>query len=158
MHLYVVRHAIAEDAKPGESDASRRLTTDGERGLRRAVRGIKRADWRFARVLASPWTRAHRTAELLEPVSDGDAIPTDLLCAPPSLELLALIAEQDRTAVVGHQPWLGELVAWLVLGDPSHGDAFELKKAGLAWLEGNAMPGGMKLRALVPPRLLRALR
>jgi phosphohistidine phosphatase len=158
MHLYVVRHATAEDAKPGESDASRRLTAGGERKFRRAVQGMRRAEWRFARVLASPWARAHRTAELLEPISDGDAIPTDLLCQPPSLELLALLREQDRTAVVGHQPWLGELVAWLAVGDRNHGDAFELKKSAVAWLEGDASPGGMKLRALVAPKLLRELR
>ncbi|HTR49554.1 MAG TPA: histidine phosphatase family protein [Kofleriaceae bacterium] len=158
MHLYVVRHATAEDAAPGEPDASRRLTAAGERKFRRAVQGLRQLDWRFARVLASPWSRAHRTAELLEPVSETDPIATDLLCQSPSLTLLALIAEADRTAVVGHEPWLGELIAWLVFGDAKHGDAIALKKGSVAWLEGSAAPGGMKLRAIVPPKVLRSLR
>jgi len=158
MDLYVVRHATAEDAKPGEADANRRLTSDGERKFRRAVQGMRRLDWRFARVLASPWSRAHRTAELLESVSEADPIATDLLCQSPSLTLLALLAEADRTAVVGHEPWLGELIAWLVFGDPKLGDAITLKKGSVAWLEGSAAPGGMKLRAVVPPKVLRALR
>jgi phosphohistidine phosphatase len=161
MHLYVVRHAIAEDAEPGQDDAGRALTPDGVRRFRRAVQGMRKLGWCFDRVLTSPWTRAIKTAELLAPVTDGPTMTTELLCDRPRPELFALIAEptkQQTTAVVGHQPWLGELAGWLVVGDPHHGEHLELKKGGVLWLEGDAVPGGMKLRALLPPKLLRALR
>jgi phosphohistidine phosphatase len=59
---------------------------------------------------------------------------------------------------VGHEPWLGELVAWLAFGDTRFGEALVIKKAGVLWLEGTAVPGGMQLRASMPPKLLRALR
>ena len=158
MHLYVVRHGIAEPAQPGADDASRALTPEGERKLRRAVRGLRELDVRFDRVLTSPWTRARRTAELLEPVSEAPFVATEALCQPPRAELLALIAETgDVVAAVGHEPWLGELIAWLVFGDPKHGDAILLRKGGVAWLDGAAVPGGMKLRGVYPPKLLRAL-
>jgi phosphohistidine phosphatase len=165
MHLYVIRHAIAEDAAPGDDDAARRLTPAGERKFRKAVQGLRKLDWRFERVLASPWQRAARTAELLGPVRDADPIASDLLCMPPTMELLALLSEvtgptkPDRgTAVVGHEPWLGELIAWLAFGDPKRGDSLALKKGGIAWLVGSAVPGGMELRAIMTPKLLRALR
>jgi phosphohistidine phosphatase len=164
MHLYVIRHAIAEDATPGEDDAARRITPAGERKFRKAVQGLRKLDWQFARVVTSPWQRALHTAELLAPISDTDPITSDLLCQPPTTELLALISEatgpaKDRgTAVVGHEPWLGELIAWLAFGDAKQGDSLALKKGGIAWLVGSAVPGGMELRAIVPPKLLRAMR
>ena len=159
MDLYVVRHATAEDATPQIEDSARALTDEGERKFRRVVQGLRELDVSFDRVLTSPWTRARRTAELLEPVSEAPFVTTEALCQPPRPELLALIAETgDVVAVVGHEPWLGELIAWLVFGDPKRGDAILLKKGGVAWLDGAAVPGGMKLRAIFPPKLLRALR
>jgi phosphohistidine phosphatase len=159
MQLYVIRHAVAEDLQPGGDDAERELTERGKTKLRRVVRGLRALDIELERVLTSPWRRAAQTARLLEPIAHGPPIATDLLAQPPRAELLALIAERNETtAVVGHEPWLGELVAWLTLGDGKHGDALVIKKAGVLWLDGTAVPGGMQLRALLPPRLLRALR
>ena len=159
MDLYVVRHAIAEDRSRDGTDESRELTEDGIRKLRRVVRGLRVLDLSFDRIVTSPWERARHTARLLAPISDGSMIQTELLTRSPSAELLALIAEHDHTtAVVGHEPWLGELIAWLAFGDTRHGEAIELKKAGVVWLEGSAVPGGMRLRALIPPRFSRAVR
>jgi phosphohistidine phosphatase len=165
MHVFVVRHAVAEDAEPGQDDSTRKLTPDGARTFRRVVQGLRELDWCFDRVLTSPWTRALETAELLKPVIEGPTIVTDLLADKPRPELFALIAETSApprkragTALVGHEPWLSELVGWLAFGDPHHGEAIELKKGGVVWLDGNAVPGGMKVRAILPPKLLRALR
>lgn len=166
MHLLVVRHGIAEDRVPHEDDVTRRLTADGERKVRGVVHGLRVLGWRLDRVLASPWLRAARTAELLAPLSTHkrrEPIQTNLLCQSPRAELLALIAElgstqrRRATAVVGHEPWLGELAAWLAFGDGRHGDALELKKGGVIWLEGSSVPGGMTLRALLPPAITRAI-
>ncbi len=158
MQLFVIRHGLAEDAAKGLDDASRQLTDEGEKQLKRVVRGMRRLEIGFDRILTSPWARAARTAEMLEPVCKAEPIATELLCAPPRSELLAQIAELgENTAVVGHEPWLTELVAWLAFGDTRHGDAFVLKKAGVFWLEGSAIPGGMSIKALLPPKLLRDL-
>lgn len=165
MDVFVIRHAIAEEAEPGQDDASRELTSDGVRKFKRAVQGVRELGWSFDRVLTSPWQRALSTAELLKPLADGPTIVTDLLCDKPRPELFALIAEtsgppedQRATAVVGHEPWLSELVAWLAFGDPRHGEALDLKKGGIVWLSGTAVPGGMTLRALLTPKILRELR
>src|SRR5262245_36825097 len=159
MHLFVIRHAIAEDPVAGQADADRELTPDGDRKLRRIVKGLRKLDIHFERVLTSPWVRAKTTAERLEPISDREPIVTELLCQTPRAELLATIAEHPTTvAVVGHEPWLGELVAWLAFGDMRHGEALDLRKAGVVWLEGSAVPGGMTLRAMLTPKVLRAIR
>jgi phosphohistidine phosphatase len=165
MDLFVIRHAIAADAEPDQDDAARELTTEGMRKFRRAVQGLRELDWCFDRILTSPWTRAVQTAELLAPITDGPTISTELLCDKPRPELFALIAEasgparkQHATAVVGHEPWLSELVAWLAFGDPHHSEAIELKKGGVVHLAGTAVPGGMMLRAILTPKILRALR
>ena len=180
MQLLVIRHAVAEDAGPDLDDSERALTEAGRAKLRRAVRGLRALEirieriltspwkravkgmralgWQFDRVIASPWRRAFDTAQLLAPLCDADPIPTDLLVQSPRAELLAMIAERgETTAVVGHEPWLGELVAWLAFGDTRHGDALAIKKAGVVWLEGSAVPGGMQIRAALPPRVLRAI-
>ena len=158
MQLFVIRHAVAEDAAPGEDDAARELTTAGKAKLRRAVRGLRALEIRFERILTSPWQRAAQTARLLAPIANDAPISTELLAQPPRAELLALIAERNETiAVVGHEPWLGELVAWLAFGDTRHGDALVIKKGGVVWLAGTAVPGGMQIRASLPPKLLRAI-
>jgi phosphohistidine phosphatase len=159
MQLFVMRHAIAEEAAPGQEDATRELTEDGARKLRQVVKGLRRLDLGFERVLTSPWIRAARTAGSLAPLCECEPIETELLARTPSSELLALIAERNETTVVvGHEPWLGELVAWLAFGDTRHGEALDFKKAGVMWLEGSSVPGGMMLRAMLPPSVLRKLR
>jgi phosphohistidine phosphatase len=165
MDLFVIRHVIAVDPDPEQDDATRELTPGGARKFRRAVQGLRELDWCFDRVITSPWSRALQTAELLAPITDGPTIATELLCDKPRPELFALIAEANgpqrkrhATAVVGHQPWLTELIAWLAFGDPHHGERIALKKGGLVWLEGDSVPGGMTINAMLPPKLLRALR
>jgi phosphohistidine phosphatase len=157
MQLYVIRHAIAEDAEPGQEDADRPLTPDGEKRLKAEVKGLRELGWMFDRVVTSPWVRARRTAELLAPVSESDFEETPLLAMSPTQELLALLREGgEHVAVVGHEPWLTELIQWLTLADP-YRNALELKKGGVAHLEGSIAPGAMKLRALLPPKVLRGL-
>lgn len=159
MQLFVIRHGIAEDAAPGQDDASRELTEDGERKLKKIVKGLRRLDIEFDRILTSPWRRATQTAIALQPLCEEPALSTDLLAQAPKAELLALIAElNETTAVVGHEPWLGELVSWLAFADQRHGDAMQLKKGGVVWLEGSCVPGGMTLRAVLPPSVIRNVR
>jgi phosphohistidine phosphatase len=159
MHLFVIRHAAAADAEPGTDDAARALLPSGKAKLRRVVRGLGALRIRFDRILTSPWQRAAQTAAQLTRITDATPIATELLTQSPRAELLAMIAEHNQTtAVVGHEPWLGELTAWLAFGDTRHGEALTIKKAGVIWLEGTAVPGGMQIRAVLPPRLLRAIR
>ncbi|MBX3158929.1 MAG: histidine phosphatase family protein [Deltaproteobacteria bacterium] len=157
MQLYVIRHGIAEDSNPA-GEAARELTSEGRKKLKKSIRGLRELGASFDRVLTSPWTRALATATMLEALCDAPPVITDLLAQPPRAELLALIAERGQdTAVVGHEPWLSELVAWLTVGEQRRGDAIDLRKGGVIRLDGEAIPHGMKLQAHLPPKVLRAL-
>jgi phosphohistidine phosphatase len=162
MDLYVIRHAIAQEASEDLPDTERELTRKGRRRFRAIVRGLDALGIELDRVLYSPWKRAAETAHLLGPIIADrrrDAlVPTDALTATPNQQLLDLVfahSAAGTVAVVGHEPWLSELIALLVFGDALKSSAFELKKGGVAQLDGDASPGGMVLTALIPPKLLR---
>ena len=156
MLLFLVRHARATERSPERPDASRPLTPAGLRKFVAEVSGARRLGWRFDRLFHSPLTRAVQTAELLRPLVSGPREELPGLARAPDAGLLSALAG-ERVAVVGHQPHLGALVAWLTTGELGHGDRFPLKKGGVAVLAGPLRPGAMALQALLPPSVLRAL-
>lgn len=161
MELFVIRHAIAADARREQRDEERALTENGRERFEKAVEGLASLDVRLGCVLHSPWRRAAETAELLRPITDGPLEPTLELAKAPGEALvrkLARLAEKRPLAVVGHQPWLGELVLLLTTGDVEHGDVIDLKKGGVVWLEGEPAKGAMRILAYLPPRVLRSIR
>lgn len=151
MELYLIRHA---HALPGEPDEERPLSEKGRRAFARVVRGLGALGVRLDRVYTSPWRRAKETADLLRPLA-GAVEETPLLAAFPSSALLEAL-KGKRVALVGHEPWLSALAAWLVLGAPLEG-RLRMKKGGVALLRGRPRPGGMVLLGLYPPSLLEAL-
>lgn len=151
MRLTLVRHAIAAE---GDDDFQRPLTTRGRARFEKSVQRLKRMKVRFEGVLHSPKVRALETAELLAPLVEGPYVSTEGLMKPPGKPLLQAL-QRENFAAVGHEPYLTQLLAWLVLGDADQADRFELKKGALARLEGQVQPGGMRLVALWTPKLLR---
>ena len=156
MELFVIRHAIAVPGSMLLADADRPLTPKGRTRFSQAVMGLQRLNIRFDWLYHSPWLRAVETAELLAPVLAGTAVCSPALARAPSQEVLDALAGA-RVALVGHEPWMGELVAWLTTGAPPDGSVFAFKRGGVAWLEGQPQPGRMVLRAFLPPKVLRAL-
>jgi len=157
MQLFLIRHAAAVPRGRLRNDAARPLTDEGRERFVRVVKGLERLGLRFSLVRHSPWKRARETAELLAPLCDGELREDPRLADEPSEELIKSL-RGDRVALVGHEPWLGELLARLVTGDADLGGHFELKKGALAWLEGRPRPGEMTLRALLPPSVSRRAR
>jgi phosphohistidine phosphatase len=164
MDLFLVRHAIAEDWTPGLPDELRALTAEGRARFASSVRGLGRLGLSFERVLHSPWKRASQTAELLAPVCEGAIVATEALANAPGRELLAALDEMERSdpptsrvALVGHEPWMSELLAWLSTGSARGAPAVRMRKGALAWMRGAPRPGGMALEALLKPSLLRRL-
>jgi len=156
MRVYLVRHAVAVEREAGVPDESRTLTPEGGKSFAEVVDGLKTLGVRFDLLLHSPWLRAVETAELLMPLLEGESEVTSLLATAPNADLLKQI-KGEHVALVGHRPWMGELLALLVAGRVDDGERFEFKKGGVAVLEGKPVPGGMRLLALYPPRALRAL-
>jgi phosphohistidine phosphatase len=156
MQLYLVRHAIAVPSTPERPDAARPLTKEGRARFIEVVRGLKKLGWRFDRLYHSPLVRAVQTAELLQPLVDGECVVMPDLARAPDEEMLAHL-EGTKVALVGHEPHLGALLAWLVAGDAGLGERFCFKKGGVARATGEPRPGAMTLEGLIGPKLLRKL-
>lgn len=137
MTLYVLRHAIAEDARPGQSDSTRQLTETGRNRCRRVLAQAKRVKVQPTYILTSPYARAAQTAEIarLELGFDDELITTNALVPFVGVQdLWSAIRDYavgGDVMIVGHNPQLSMLVMWL-LGARS--DALWLKKSGLAAL------------------------
>ena len=155
MEVFLVRHAIAANALPGQSDDARPLTPEGVERFRLMVRALKKLGIGFDRLYFSPKLRAVQTAELLRPLLQGEAEVTPHLAEAPSSALLEQL-RGESVALVGHEPWMGELCAWLLTGERL-GERFPFKKGGVAHLEGRPEPGGMRLLAFLPPAIGRKL-
>lgn len=166
MDILIVRHAIAEDrmqfAKRGLTDDLRPLTKKGVERMRDGTRGLLQILDQIDLLAASPLTRAQQTADILaKAFNPGPVIEVPEL-APGNgpAAITAWLAEQDTTdtlGIVGHEPDLSELVAWLVCG---RSEGFlELKKGGacLVTCHGAPTQGRCTLLWALSPRQLRLL-
>ncbi|WP_243094747.1 SixA phosphatase family protein [Thermus thalpophilus] len=164
MELFLIRHALAlpPEGAGEEADDARPLSPKGVRRFRKAVKGLQALRVSLNLILTSPKRRALETAEILSALLEGDSRVTPHLALPPSPTLLEEIPREGRVALVGHEPYLSELLVWLLMGDflgtsarGRLGERFPLKKGGVAWLKGEPVPGRMFLKALFPPRVFR---
>ena len=162
MRLLIVRHAIAvARGTPGIPDPERPLTPQGRKRFESAAEGLARVLPRPDAVLTSPWKRARQTAQVLCRAFGRLEPENTSALAGGSFEALSRVLLAHRkaacVALVGHEPWLSELLARL-LGSSEVG-ALEFKKGGVAIVDVRGrLEGGGKLVAYLPPRLLRRLR
>lgn len=150
MELILWRHAEAEDGVP---DSQRRLTTRGKKHAARAAEWLlQRLPAKFS-VIASPTERTRQTAQAL-----GVSFKTsDHLGPGASVEsVLHAVDWPDRgrtVIVVGHQPTLGRVAAFLVSGAPA---GWTVKKGALWWLTNRVRndEAQVVVQAVISPDLL----
>ena len=151
MDLILWRHAEAVEAGALD-DLARPLTAKGERQARRVAAWLNRHLAHSTRVLASPALRCQQTARPLERrVRTVDALAPG---ASPQAVLAAGSWPTSTSAVlvVGHQPTLGQIAAFLVCGEAQ---PWALKKGGLWWLRGRERGGAVQIvvQAVITPDL-----
>jgi phosphohistidine phosphatase len=165
MYLYLVRHAIAFDPDPAQwpDDRDRPLTPDGEKRFRRAARGLRELVPSVDVVLSSPLLRAWQTAAILSGKAGWpEAQRFDALePGTPPVEIVDALqphASVSSLALVGHEPSLHELAAYLLCGDAAT-PQLVMRKGGVASLVFDDAPraGGGSLDWLVRPGILRQL-
>jgi len=141
MNLYLLRHGIAvEHGAPGYGqDADRPLTDKGERKLWRITEAMRVMELSFDLILASPYLRARRTAEIVAEAFKAKKkleLCNALAADGDMLELIhylnQLSPRPENVLVVGHEPYLGVLATLLITGDSC--SAVEFKKGGLCKL------------------------
>ena len=119
-HLLLLRHAKSDWDAGATSDFERRLSKRGRKDTRRMGRWMRREDLLPDCIAASPARRARETALR---VCKELAIPGRSIHFDPRLyeadvpALLAVLAECPQTCsnvmLVGHNPGLADLLAWL---------------------------------------------
>jgi phosphohistidine phosphatase len=140
MRLLLVRHAAAVDRLAFEgSDADRPLTPEGARRFRRAARALAARLPDLEAVVSSPLLRARQTADLLAAGLAGRPERVDLGALEPGARPAAALAwlrtrrELQSVALVGHEPHLSRLEAWLLAARERPLAVF--KKGGAALIE-----------------------
>jgi phosphohistidine phosphatase len=147
--LILWRHAEAEDGVP---DNTRDLTAKGEKQASRMAAWLNSRLPRETKVLTSPATRAIRTARYL--VDEPEVVRAlDVGATPAAVLAAAGWPENGSVVVVGHQPTLGRVAAFLLSGE----EADWVIKKGAIWWFTNRVRGGEAqtvLRAVMAPDLL----
>ncbi len=150
IELLLWRHADAEDGIP---DAGRALTKKGLKQAKQVAAWLKPRLPSDCLILASPAKRAQQTAAAMDlPYTTERRIGVQADIA----DLIAASSWPKRVGtviLVGHQPTLGRLAAWLLAGEPAD---WTIKKGALWWFSGRARYSDTEtiLRAVVSPDFL----
>ena len=161
MNFFILRHGIAvEPGTQGYKDSERPLTDEGKCKLRKICKAMKQLDLSFDLILSSPYKRARQTAEIVAEHFNEEVEFTDSLTPQGSMqELIAEINQikplPENVMVVGHEPYLSELLSLLVSGETRFG--VTLKKAGLAKISVDDLKYGRcgSLEWLLTPKVMK---
>ncbi|SDD56924.1 phosphohistidine phosphatase SixA [Paraburkholderia lycopersici] len=154
MHLILWRHAEAEDT--AATDLSRQLTTHGRKQAQNVARWLRTRLPDDALILASPATRTIQTAEAL---TDQYRVVRELAPDASVEQVLSAVGWPggltSTVVVVGHQPTLGEIAAYLLSGG-ADSRSWAVKKAGVLWLSSRERNGNDQavLHAAITPELV----
>ena len=136
MELFIVRHGEAGEAF---SDAERTLTQRGREEVSAVTAALAARGVQPRQIRHSGRVRARETAEIL---AAGLQSPAGLIESPglhPADPVepvaMSLFGEREALMVVGHLPFVGELVGRLTRGDPRH-TPVSFSTATVACLEG----------------------
>jgi len=123
--------------------------------MRRIAKGMKKLKLSFDILLSSPFVRAKRTAEIVAEVFGTKIKLTDALVPTANPKRLfqsaeALFRPGRKVVVVGHEPFLGQLVSLCLSGKSAVN--IRLKKGGLCKLTSNsATLGAFTLEWMLTP-------
>jgi phosphohistidine phosphatase len=162
MLLLLVRHAHAGDRDPARfpDDTLRPLTRKGRTTHRRVARALRDLGMMPGTILSSPWLRAWESAEILGQAARPriDPVATPALASAPAMSRLGRAlgsrGPEETVALVGHEPWLGELASLLLTGNASR-VAIDFAKSGVLGLDLAGFEAGKaKLCFFLRPKLL----
>jgi phosphohistidine phosphatase len=153
MRLILLRHGKSvEKTDWHDRDEDRPLTKDGVEHATQVLR-LTAPLVHAVEIWTSPWLRARQTAELASgiwklPLREMDWLAAE---AQSAAERAGRLRASTNVVLVGHDPDLSDLAQVLC------GGRIELKKCGMAFLDGEPKAGGMTLGALLVPKTLLSL-
>lgn len=153
MDLILWRHAEAEEGSP---DLTRSLTEKGKQQAKVIAKWLKPKVPQNIHIWASDALRSQQTAVAL-----SNAYHTEERLNPnmPYQEVVQWLYEQrwqENLLLVGHQPWIGQLSAYLMDCGEKKATRWAIKKGAVWWFEIKADSEKIraKLRVVMPPALL----
>jgi phosphohistidine phosphatase len=156
MEIYLLRHGIAEEVRPGGRDADRALTADGREKLRRVLKRARAAGTEPSLILSSPYLRAVQTAEVAADVLGyKHEIENTRVLVPEAMpnevwDVLRERKDESSVLLASHEPLMSATVAFL-LGVPAL--MVDMKKAALVRLDSDrfgAQPAAVLKWMLTP--------
>jgi phosphohistidine phosphatase len=162
LELYLIRHGVA--AERGEEfpdDSKRPLTSDGIARLRKEAKALDELGVQFDQLLTSPLVRARQTADVFAetmkskpPIAIIDAL-TPAGSPAAVIQDLGKYMRKASIALVGHEPNMGELAAYLIGAKVP----LPFKKGAICRIDFSVFPpkGKGALCWFVTPRMLRKL-
>jgi phosphohistidine phosphatase len=120
MEIYLLRHGIAEDGRPGGRDSDRALTAEGREKLRRILKRAHQAGVGPGVILSSPYRRAVETAEIAAEALEyhGEIVKTRALVpeAPPQEAWDEICSRRNEQAILlaSHEPLMSSAAAFLL--------------------------------------------
>ena len=167
MNLYLLRHgiAVAVDEPEIDTDSERPLSQKGIKRMRKAARGLRRLGIPFDGILTSPLIRARQTADIVAEALGLDHGLEEISGLAPESSVEHLIfgltrfQNRQHLILVGHQPLLGDLLAFLLMVQEGPEIKVELKKGGLCRIEVDNVPPTQPglLHWLLTPKQLRMM-
>jgi phosphohistidine phosphatase len=132
--LILWRHAEAEELDASGQDLDRALTSKGERQAQRVAQWLDQRLPAGTRILVSPAKRAQQTAAPLAALGRKCKTVQDIAPGHGAANVLAAAdwpESRQPVLIVGHQPALGEVAAWLIGGAPL---PWAIKKGAVWWI------------------------
>jgi phosphohistidine phosphatase len=120
MQIYLLRHGIAEDGKPGRPDSERALTDEGRARLRRVLKRARTADVTPSLILSSPYRRAMETADAaVEVLRYQDEVVQSRAFVPEASpeeawEEIRLHPKEESVLIASHEPLMSSLTGFLL--------------------------------------------
>ena len=166
MNVFILRHGIAVErgTKGFEKDSERPLTAKGKRQLRNSAAAMKRMKLRFDLILSSPYVRARQTAEIVaeelklkKRLKLSDTLKYENNPEAMISQITTLKPMPKNLLLVGHEPYLSNLISRLVSGNGNM--AMDFKKGGLCKVEVENLREGTtaQLVWLLTPKLMKEM-
>lgn len=162
MDLFILRHGEAGKRSATRNDSQRSLSITGEQEMEQISKAFVKLGLEFDYVFTSPLVRCKQTAEIVMKYTksrNGMMELNELRPEGNKLELynkLSKLIPGSSTLVVGHEPYLSQLVGEAI-GDTNC--RIDLKKAGLVRIKTTSLHPKIKgeLRWLLTPKHMKKI-
>ncbi|MCX8058923.1 MAG: phosphohistidine phosphatase SixA [Spirochaetes bacterium] len=165
MEIYLIRHAIAENAAEGKKDEERNIIDKGFKETKKISKILKNLKAKPDFIISSPLTRAVQTADIIAKkfkYKKKIILAKELLPESKPSDIMELVkskidSKTKRIFIIGHMPLLGNFISFL-LGVKNY--TFDIEKSGVYIIdlnidENNQVEG--KLKGYLIPSIARRL-